>query len=303
MKVTRLDLDGTGSPLGLVGRILKAESELKIPVPIEELAVALDIGEIAELNADGFIGGLLTDHERSFGGILVKKGLNRHRRRFTIAHELGHFLIPTHQPVKAGQFLCSESDMARWSAREQDRAARMEVEANQFAAGILLPAPSLRSFLKPYSDPDLHQMLAVHEHFDVSREAASRAYAKFKGEKIATIIVKEGRIYRIYKAPAFPNLTVEKAESVPASSVYRSFRGEPGSVSDLRKADAGQWLESDWGKQLPALYEQVLAQSNGFSTIMLWCEEFELDDDYDPDADRTAKDRFRERQARLHDRR
>jgi Zn-dependent peptidase ImmA (M78 family) len=290
VKVTRLDLDGTGSPLGLVGKILKAEPDLKIPVPIEELAIALDIGEIAELNADGFIGGLLTDPERSFGGILVKKGLHRHRRRFTIGHELGHFLIPVHKPAKAGQFLCSASDMACWSAREQDRAARMEVEANEFAAGILLPAPSLRSFLKPYSDPDLRQMLAVHEHFDVSREAAS-------------VIVTERKIYRIYKALGLPKLSVEKGENVPASSVYSSFRGEPGSVSDLKRADAGQWLESEWGKRLPALYEQVLAQSNGFSTIMLWCEDFELDEDYDPDADKTAKDRFRERQARFYGRR
>ena len=179
----------------------------------------------------------------------------------------------------------------------------MEVEANEFAAGILLPAPSLRSFLKPYSDPDLRQMLAVHEHFDVSREAASRAYAKFKGEKIAIVIVKEGKIYRIYKALGLPKLSVEKGENVPASSVYSSFRAEPGSVSDLKRADAAQWLESEWGKRLPALYEQVLAQSSGFSTIMLWCEEFELDEDYDPDADKTAKDRFRERQARSYGRR
>ena len=74
-------------------------------------------------------------------------------------------------------------------------------------------------------------------------------------------------------------------------------------MSDLKRADAGQWLESEWGKRLPALYEQVLAQSNGFSTIMLWCEELELDEDYDPDADKTAKDRFREQQARFYGRR
>jgi hypothetical protein len=190
--------------------------------------------------------------------------------------------------------------MARWSATEQDRAARMEIEANEFSAAILLPPPSLRSFLKPYSDPDLRQMLAVHEHFDVSREAASRAYAKFKGEKIATVIAKEGKIYRIYKALGLPKLCVRKGEEVPASSVYRSFRGEPGTVSDLKRADAGQWLDSEWGKRLPNLYEQVLAQSGGFATILLWCEEFELADEYDPDADKTAKERFRDQQANFY---
>jgi hypothetical protein len=60
MKVTRLDLDGTGSPMGLVTRILKIEKDLPIPVPVEELARQLDIEEIAPLEMQGFEGGLLT---------------------------------------------------------------------------------------------------------------------------------------------------------------------------------------------------------------------------------------------------
>mgnify|MGYP003666521226 CR=1 FL=1 len=114
MKVTRLDLDGTGSPSGLVAKILKAEPELKPPIPIEKLALQLDIGEIGELATEGFEGGLLTDEVRSFGGILVKKGMQPQRRRFTIGHELGHFLLPFHKPAKAGQFLCSRDDMRQW---------------------------------------------------------------------------------------------------------------------------------------------------------------------------------------------
>ena len=45
--VTRLDLDGTYSPSGLVTKILKAEPNLKIPVPVEEIAQQLEISEIA----------------------------------------------------------------------------------------------------------------------------------------------------------------------------------------------------------------------------------------------------------------
>ena len=60
MKVTRLDLDGTGSPMGLVTRILKIEKHLPIPVPIEELARQLDIEEIAPLETQRFEGGLVT---------------------------------------------------------------------------------------------------------------------------------------------------------------------------------------------------------------------------------------------------
>jgi Zn-dependent peptidase ImmA (M78 family) len=137
MKVTRLDLDGTGSPEGLVTKILKAEPGLTYPIPVEELAKALDIKEIAELETDAFEGSLLMDQHRSHGIILVNKNARDGRRRFTIGHELGHFCIPTHKPVKGNQFLCSRDDMRLWSALEQNAYARMEVEANRFSA--LLP--------------------------------------------------------------------------------------------------------------------------------------------------------------------
>ena len=40
------------------------------------------------------------------------------RRRFTVGHELGHFLIPTHKPVQKGNFLCSRGDMRQWSLKD-----------------------------------------------------------------------------------------------------------------------------------------------------------------------------------------
>src|SRR4051812_10304258 len=100
MQVTRLDLDGTGSPEGLVTKILKAEPKLSYPVPIEALAKALDIKEIADLETEGFEGGLLMDQHRSHGIILVNKAARDGRRRFTIGHELAHFCIPMHKPVR-----------------------------------------------------------------------------------------------------------------------------------------------------------------------------------------------------------
>jgi len=295
MQVTRLDLDGSGSPLGIVGKILKAEPNLQIPVKIKELAHALDIGEIQELTTEGFEGGLLIDEVRSFGAILVKKGMNRHRRRFTIGHELGHFLIPTHKPVKEGQFLCSSQDMRRWSASEQNRAGRMEKEANEFSAAVLLPPPHLRTFLSQWSDPDLKRMIAVHEHFDVSREAASRAYARYQGHRIAMIVAKNGQILRIYTSDNMPRLAVKRGEAIPGATVQNS-EGPPGTVSDLKYADAGRWIESKWGDRLPTTYVQVLMQSEGYATVMLWCEPDQRDDDdFDPDADKTAKQRMRDR--------
>jgi len=109
--------------MGLVTRILTIEKDVKIPVPIEELARQLDIQKIDELKTEGFEGGLLTDVERSTGIILVNGAARDGRRRFTIGHELGHFLIISHKPIEAGKFLCSRADMMKWSTDQNDRHA------------------------------------------------------------------------------------------------------------------------------------------------------------------------------------
>jgi hypothetical protein len=296
MKVTRLDLDGAGSPQGLVQKILATELDLPIPVPIEDLAYRLDISEISELGTDGFEGGLLTDEVRSFGGILVRRGMDRRRRRFTIGHELGHFLMPFHKPVVSGQFLCSRADMRRWTANEQSRAAQMEVDANKFSALILMPPPYLRAFLAQSGDPDLQEVLSVHEKFDVSKEAAARAYAQYHDESIAIIIVRDGYILRSYRNPSFSRLKASNGEQIPRGSSYYAVSSLPGTVSQLQSINSGLWLETEWGKPGPETCEQVLFQGKGFAMILLWAA-FEEDEE-DRDEDRTSKQRYQDRMSR-----
>ena len=108
-----MDLDMAGSPMALVSTILKKAPELKIPVPIEELCIQLDISSIDKLTTKGFEGCLITDVDRFAGAILYNAASHPYRRRFAIAHELGHFLMPKHIPDQEGRFLCSSKDMTQ----------------------------------------------------------------------------------------------------------------------------------------------------------------------------------------------
>lgn len=299
MKVTRLDLDGAGSPMALVTKILKVETGLKIPVPIEELAIQLDITAIKELETEGFEGGLLTDENRQTGIILVNKSAKGGRRRFTIGHELGHFLIISHVPVKTGQFLCSRADMARWSTKENDRYARMEFEANQFSATLLMPPPILRAYLKG-RDPDLADVEKISFDFGVSKDAAARTYGPHHHENIAVVVVRDGRVARYYPGTRFPFITVSPGNPVPKGTVFHRPSLQPRVASDVVQTLADNWINVEYGKRAPTLYEQVYLQNNGFALVMLWLEESYDQDDYDPDAERTAKQRFQERQSRWH---
>lgn len=292
---SRNDLDGTGSPDGLVAKILKAEPSLSYPIPIEELAKALDIKEIAELETEGFEGGLLMDQYRSEGIILVNKAARDGRRRFTIAHELGHFCIPTHKPIKGDKFLCSRDDMRLWSTSEQNAYARMEAEANRFSALLLMPPPLLRKYMAALGDPDLMDIIAIHNDFVVSKDAAARAYAQYHDEPIAVAVVKDGKMLRVYRQAKFPKLSIQANGDIPRQSIYWRPVQVGSKKSDLVESAVGQWLESDWGKRLPNLYEQALFQQMGYALILLWAEFEEVEDDFDPDENRTLKERLANR--------
>ena len=97
-------------------------------VPVYEFARALDIEEIREARLNSLEGCLLTDRQKSFGSILVNAASSSRRRRYTVAHELGHFLNERHVPTSEDGFLCTRADMTR--PDRKGRHLRQEREAN-----------------------------------------------------------------------------------------------------------------------------------------------------------------------------
>ena len=90
----------------------------------------------------------------------------------------------------------------------------MEVEAKQFAALILLPPPALRIAMKAYRDPDLQHVTKLARQFDVSKEAASRAYAEFNEHIVAIVITENGNVRRTYRKLNFPRIAIEYGRPV-----------------------------------------------------------------------------------------
>jgi hypothetical protein len=296
MTLSRMELDGTGSPAGLVTKILKAAPDLSVPIPIEDIARELDIREIRHLETSGFEGGLITDDCRSEGFILVRADGHPYRRRFTIGHELGHFLTPTHQPPKGTEFLCSREDLRRFGLNQQNARHRMEAEANQFAALLLIPPPLFSPKLARLGDPNIAQVTQLAKEFQVSKEAMARAYAEYHDEAVAMVIVKDGIIKSIYRSLSkFPYLSVQNGQPVPKPSLLHRAPKHLGAPTDLEEIGGEQWLQTEWGKKTPSLYEQVLYQSDGYALIMLWAEMPEDDEEND---ERTAKERYRDQQER-----
>ena len=279
MKVTRLDLDGAGSPAALVTRILEIEPDLPMPVPIEALCEQLDIVSIGDLETEEFEAALVTDAVKSSGAILFAKGRSHQRRRFSIGHELGHFLIPTHTMPVGAPLLCSDEQLRLLDTKDQDRRRRMEAEANRFSALLLMSPPILRAELQKIRSPDVTDIVRLADLFEVSKDAMARAYADNSRQAVAIIVIRNGRVLRIYRNDRqFPWIDVAPSMPVPQRSAYLDGIRNPGDVSPTEDCEPEVWLISTSARKVEVMIEQVLEQKSGFALLMLHAEMSDDDD-------------------------
>jgi len=271
--------DAGGNPVNLAKAVLKQLPDLGGPVPVREIAAAVDIYEIREETLDRLEGGLIMPDDKSEGAILVNADRPDTRKRYTIGHELGHFLNPWHLPPTPAGFRCGPKDMAAETYKQGDRAAQMEVEANQFAAELLMPSEQVRMHLRRLSGIDIDHILSMANRFDVSRESAARRYIASHDEPAAVVFSKDGVIRYVKRHQYFPALDVWGGDRLPATSISERSSLPIGRVSDWNDLDGGDWLREPKGRRV---CEQTLAQQSGYRLTLIALEEIE-DEDEDED--------------------
>jgi len=296
MNLSRMELADCGSVEKIAEAIFRQISDIPIPVPIEEIARALNIRDIRHLETTGFEGGLITDAERAEGVILVNAANRLERRRFTLGHELGHFLCPWHEPQANNGFLCSSSDMRNMVAPKGDRRAEMEIQANRFSVLMLMPAVHITRDLKRKAGVDIAHILALATSYQTSKEATARRYVELRGERCAAIVSRNGKIERIYRHQDFPFVDVQPGHPVPSAAVTARANPPFGEPSDCEEIDGSTWLATKLGRRLPPLYEQVLLQQGGYRLTLLSFDEDEIEDaEEEEDLQESWHVRFREK--------
>ena len=204
-------------------------------VPVYAIARALDIEDIREEALVNLEGMLLTTPERSNGSILVNSRSSPERRRFSVGHELGHFLISTHQSVFVDGFKCSAKDMIE-IGRADNQNLRQEAEANRFAISLLAPAHLLKRHLS--RSPDLRHVLATAHELEISKEAAARRYVELHQEDLAVVFSLNGRMLYSSQGREFPRLMLRKGDLLPGNI----HQIEMGHITHMDQVTASDWL-------------------------------------------------------------
>lgn len=274
LEIDRSALADTAQPdilASILTAQVSAQVERLLPFPVEDAAKACGILEIRALQTDGFVGGLIQDAHKESGYILVKAGMRADRTRFTVAHELGHFVNLRHfAPEGSDKLLCTREDLVA-SGLSQTGRHGMEAQANEFAANLLMPAAALakQSFMR--GSAEISRILELQELCFVSKEAAARRYVELHGDDIAVVFSKDGTLLRMAKSRDFPWLGARAGQPLFPKALTRAFQGQEGDLSEQEEADTFHWLSS---KDAPRwqLWEEVLVQADGYRMTLLTAE-------------------------------
>jgi Zn-dependent peptidase ImmA (M78 family) len=150
--------------------LLVQHGVLSAPVDVEKLAHALHV-DVRKDRVEGDISGFLfRDHEKSSAIIGVNSRQHPNRQRFTIAHELGHFLLHTGDKVHVDRGF-----EVRLRSDESSKGTDIdEKEANLFAAELLMPKAFVEKDIADIQAVDLMEektIKSLAEKYQVSTHA------------------------------------------------------------------------------------------------------------------------------------
>ena len=233
LALSRIEIESAGSDPRKLARALLAQlPDVTGPVPIEAIARALDIVSIEVAPLSGIEGCLQCDPLKSEGQIVVNANSPPRRRRYTIAHELGHFLNERHRPTIDFGFACTAEDLSkpRRTGPHQRQETRGQHLRHRGADAAVRP----RQIPEPAAELD--HALALAEAFEISREAAIRRYVALQGECLAAVFSKDGRVRYIEKGEGFPATTMWTGDRLagmlaqrPSGDAHHARRGKPSS--------------------------------------------------------------------------
>lgn len=180
------------------------------------------------------------------------------RKRFSIAHELGHLLMGH---VTSIQKACSEADMMNWYQSSQ------ETQANFFASELILPSKLVCSRCD-IGDISLKPIMQIAKDFRASLTATAIKFVQLCPEKCAVVYSTNGKIKWFYKSPDWwPFIHKDKMldKRTLAYDFFIGERVEPDPV----EVDADAWVENRRG--LDEIVEHSIASPHyGFVLSILW---------------------------------
>ncbi len=238
-------------------RKLLAELNMKRADNPEEIAARLRL-TIEDADFDNLEGALVFRVDRAKGVVSINKNIKElGRRNFTICHEIAHFVLPNHGSVK-----CKSKEIESWSSGINAQ----EVEANRFAAELLLPKKEIYRIVNNKATNEVAKKIATN--FKTSLTATLLKCSEVTDEACAVVWSVNGKIEWVKKNENF-NLFIPKKDLDNQSVAYKLFQDNL-NRHDEKAVYAETWVSND---DLPSdleIWEDSISMPNysGILTLL-----------------------------------
>ena len=252
-------------------------------------ALAGEIGlRIKEVDARGFEGALIRVADKPHGIIALRRAIREPgRKRFTIAHELGHFVLPGHGIT--GRTCTGENIESK-----NKRVPAHEASANMFASELLLPIVEVQPIVQARL-ASIETAEFLGSEYGTSLTAALLKCSDVANERCCVVVSRDEMIEWARPNESFKHFIGRRERLSDASLAAKLMAGDiEERVSGLVPAEV--WLDDSHLRRGAMIYEDSVLQShyNSVLTILTITEspsEQGLDDD-DPLLEELDPDEF-----------
>lgn len=178
---------------------LKEEGITALPVDPFAIAGSRDITIQGKPEKAAGVSGMLLRHGNAFGIIYATHIPSLGFQRFSIGHELGHYFLPGH----IDHIL--PKDGVHVSRAGFITADPYELEADHFAAGLLMPETPFRKEMVRF-DPGLDAIVAVAEKCQTSLTATAIRFAELTDAAVAVVMSSGDKIDYCFLSEAMKSL-------------------------------------------------------------------------------------------------
>jgi len=241
---------------------------------LAEVASRLGL-HVQEVEATSFDGALVRITGSPIGTVAIRRDIPEGgRKRFTLAHEIGHYVLPNQQADAPSP--CRPHAIESW-----DRSlGPHEIDANRFAAEILLPRALLRDELK--NQPTVEIARGMAGRFATSLTAATFRLVELSTYRVAMVVSLDGQV-KWYQASEEFDRAVRTGPVDRRTLAHDLFAGKTSTESACVPADA--WLFEQNLREGASIWEHsfFLRSYAQVLTLLELRERVEVTTDYDED--------------------
>lgn len=174
----------------------------------------------------------------------------KNQKRFVQAHEFGHFELH-----RAEKIICDNEN----SFYQYHKNGGQEVEANEFAAELLMPRAEFKALVSN-KDFSVQVVMELAEYFETSVTSTAIRYSEFGFKQIAVVFSQEGKIKWVRINEKFPLQFIRIDQPVPIRSIVADYYNGKVLPKKPVKVDAFNWFFEDYNIQRfdkTKVFEQV----------------------------------------------